>query len=97
MELPAITGPAGSGGECGGCYVVADVAGIVFGSEQLTQTEVQVISIATGRNGTNSTTTSVIAATGQFTFGTAGLVTGANGGFISYGASTVIEVGGATL
>ena len=96
MELPAITGPAG-GGQCGGCYVVADVAGIVFGSKQLTATEVQVISVGVGRNGTNVTTTSVIEARGQFTFGTAGLVTGTNGGFISYGASTVITVQGATL
>ena len=96
MELPAITGPAAND-QCGGCYVVADVAGIVFGSQQLTTTEVQVISVGVGRNGTNVTTTSIVEATGQFTFNTAGLVTGAGAGFVSYGPSTIITVNGATL
>ncbi|MCJ1440625.1 MAG: hypothetical protein MMC23_001111 [Stictis urceolatum] len=92
-QLPEISAPANGG--CGGCYVVADVAGIVFGGVS-TQTAVRQISVGVSPNGTNVTTvTSIVQETGLFTFDPSGLASQAP---VSYHPlnSTVI-VGGATL
>lgn len=100
--LPAITGPAGGQVPCGGCYVVADVAGIFFASETVTITDIAVISMPQGLNGTNGTITtlSTVIATapaGQFSYDTAGLLTGTDGGAIALVNSTVITISGAVL
>lgn len=75
--LPAITGPSGEGPttQCGGCYVVADVAGVVFGNQVINQTvAMEIVSIATGRNGSQSTFTSFVQNVTPFTFGPTGLL-----------------------
>lgn len=75
--LSAIIGPSGEGPTtpCGGCYVVADVAGVVFGNRVINQTVgVEIVSIATGRNGSQSTFTSFVQNITPFTFGPTGLL-----------------------
>ena len=53
---------------CGGCYLVADVAGIVWYSEIfLNQAATAVVSVGVG-NGTRATSTSIIKNQAQFTF-----------------------------
>ena len=94
--LPAITGPsAAAPSGCGGCYVVADVAGVYFGSETITQTHTVITSIGITPNGTNVTSTSLIIASAPFTIFSTGLEPG---GVLSanFGSSTV-TVGGVTL
>lgn len=71
--VPAIAGPSGQPSQCGGCYVVADVAGVVFGSQTFTQVNTAVVSIGMGANGTNVTTTSFTAGAAPFTFDPSGL------------------------
>ena len=103
--LPALTLPssAGAAQSCGGCYVVADVADIVFAPDTVTITGVAVVSMPQGLNGTNGTaytTVSMRSATldvGQFSYNTEGLITGAYGGAVSLVDSTVITISGATL
>ena len=76
-QLPAITGPGSQESQCGGCYVVADVAGIVFGTETFTQTNTALVSIGVGANGTNITSTiSITAAAVPFTFDPTSLTPG---------------------
>jgi len=66
--IPIITGGSGgSNGACGGCYVVADVAGIAFGSETNTATATNQVVVVNGLNSTY-TTTSIIFEQGDFTF-----------------------------
>ena len=83
---PAITG-ASSG--CGGCYVVADVAGIVFGETMITQTQTQVVF-----RGFNATSVSVLLGTQRFSFAP----TGALGqGLTTFAYDPTLTVGGAVL
>ena len=58
-RVPDILGPTSpSNSDCGGCYVVADVAGVFWGTETVTYTSVAAtVSIAFTPNGTNVTTT----------------------------------------
>ena len=94
--LPAITGPAAAASSgCGGCYVVADVAGIYFGNETVTQTHTALTSIGITPNGTNVTSTSIIVASALFTVFPTGLEPG---GVLSanYGGPT-ITIGGVAL
>ena len=55
---PAVTGASTN---CGGCYVVADVAGYVFAEETITQTRTQV-----EFRGFNATTVSSLLGTARF-------------------------------
>ncbi|MCJ1327199.1 hypothetical protein MMC10_003866 [Thelotrema lepadinum] len=90
--LPQSTAPANP--TCGGCYVIADVAGVVFGNE-VVQTATNVVSVGTGKNGTQITT-SFVQQGGEFSFNPSGLITGSPGE-VAFATGTVITVGGATL
>ena len=94
--LPAITGPsAAASSACGGCYVVADVAGIYFGDVTYTQTHTVFTSIGITPNGTNVTTVSFIAASAPFTIFQTGLE---SGGVLSLNTEgPTITVGGVAL
>ena len=91
--LPATTAAPNSA--CGGCYVIADVAAIVFGSELL-QTATQFVSVGVGRNGTQITT-QFLQSGGEFSFNPSGLITGGGGGGVSPFTGTVVTISGATL
>ena len=73
--------------------MVADVAAIVFGDEQIQQTATNVVSVGVGKNGTQITT-SFIQPGGEFTFVPTGLITGQAFGFP---ADSTVVVSGATL
>lgn len=75
--VPAVTAPAQV---CGGCFGVADVLGVVFGDEIITQLHTQVISIGLGNNGTNVTRTTILTGQSQFTFNSGGVVGSASPG-----------------
>jgi len=98
IPIPAVTGGNGGGNvNCGGCYVVADVAGIAFGSETLTQTQTNSVVVVSGLNST-FTTTSIVFEQGQFTFTSGALVSAtalpaASG---SFGANSLV-INGVTL
>ena len=84
-------------GNCGGCYIIADVAGIVFYSEIITQT-VATAFVSVGGNGSlRTTTTQVIENQGEFTFSPTGPVATAGVGVQVNPATSVITVGGALL
>jgi len=61
--LPQVTGPGGSSNSCDGCYVVADIAGIVFGNEVLTVTHTNLVATAIITAGTVSRATVVMTKT----------------------------------
>jgi len=66
--LPDLMGPSSSTVTCGGCYIVADVAGIVWYSEVFINTgATAVVNVGVG-NGTRATSTSLIRNEAQFTF-----------------------------
>jgi len=66
--LPDLMGPSSSTVTCGGCYIVADVAGIVWYSEVFIKTgATAVVNVGVG-NGTRATSTSLIRNEAQFTF-----------------------------
>lgn len=70
---PDLTAPASaasaaaSASACGGCYIVADVAGIVFYSEVFQQTVATAVVSVGVANGSRSTSTSVVQAYPQIT------------------------------
>ena len=89
-------GPTGAPQACGGCYVVADVAGVVFGTETLSATATVTQSVGVGLNGSRITTL-LTENIGQFSFNTGGLlgptqVSGATGG-----SNSTYILSGATL
>ena len=95
---PDLGGISSAAPTCGGCYVVADVAGIVFGSDIVTHTAATaIVSVVTGLNGSRLyTTTSIIENSAPFTFGPTGLIgSGFAATIINFG--TEVTVGGATL
>jgi len=69
IAIPAVTGGSNNGGngDCGGCYVGADVAAIAFGSEVATATATNQIIVMPGMN-SSFTTTSLVFDQGKFTF-----------------------------
>lgn len=95
---PAITAPASANPTCGGCYVIAGVAAIVFGDEQLTETATQLVSVGVGKNGTH-VTTSFQQPVGEFSFNPSGLITtsGEGAGEIQFPPDTIITLSGVTL
>lgn len=96
-EEPATT----AGQTCGGCVIVADVAGIVWYSEVFINTAATAfVGVGVGNNGSRVTRTSIVQNNAEFTFnpqagtapfGTAPLAV-TNVGFV-----TSTEIGGATL
>ena len=96
-KLPDILGgPTGAPQACGGCYVVADVAGVVFGTETLSAIATVTQSVGVGLNGSRVTTL-LTENVGQFSFNTGGLlgptqVPGATGG-----SNSTYVLSGATL
>lgn len=68
MSVADLQGGPTSSHTCGGCYIVADVAGLIWYSEIFINTAAtQVVSVGVG-NGTRATRTSIIANDAQFTF-----------------------------
>ena len=98
---PELAGPTSSNGgasvSCGGCYVVANVAGLVWYSEVFMNTAATaMVSVgASGNNGTRTTSTSVVQNEGDFTFGPGAEPTGAALNQINYDSS--ITISGAVL
>lgn len=85
-------------GQCGGCYVVADVAGVVFAPEPLNQTVATAYLITImGKNGTNITSVSIAENTAPFTFNPSGLITGSRGGATQLITDSIITLSGVTL
>ena len=74
--------------------MIADVAGVVFGDE-IIQTALSVVSVGTGKNGTQITT-SFVQPGGEFTFNPSGLITGTPGETAFASGGTII-ISGATL
>ncbi|KAL9135149.1 MAG: hypothetical protein Q9175_003665 [Cornicularia normoerica] len=74
---PDLAGPGNSSPSgCGGCYLVADVAGVVWYQEVFINTAATaVVSVGVG-NGTSATRTSVVQNEGQFTVGSAAATEG---------------------
>ena len=96
-EEPATT----AGQTCGGCVIVADVAGIVWYSEVFINTAATAfVGVGVGNNGSRVTRTSIVQNEAEFTFnpqaGTAAFGTAplavTNVGFV-----TSTEIAGATL
>ena len=93
---PDLQQPASAGApSCGGCYVVADVAGLVWYSEIFIHTAAtQVVSVGVG-NGTSATRTSIQSDEGAFTYN---LASGAAGGALTQlNFQPEATVGGAIL
>ncbi len=66
--VPDLNGPASSTQTCGGCHIVADVAGVVWYSEIFINTPATAeVNVVVG-NGTRTTSTSTIKNQAQFTF-----------------------------
>ena len=95
VVLPQITGSPQVTG-CGGCYVVADVAAVVFGSQYLTQMDTKLVNIQTGRNGSSYTSTSIIIGRGQLSISTQGDFGGSTAA-VTINNGPTIDVNGATL
>ena len=95
-QAPDLAQAQSTGGACGGCYLVADVAGIVFYSEAFVHTAAtQQVSVGVG-NGTRATKTSTIRNEGAFTYdAVAGETIGAALSTFAYGAT--VTVNGALL
>ena len=97
---PDLAGPAsastGAPVSCGGCYVVADVAGLVWYSEVFINTAATaLVSVGAGGNGTQATRTSIVQNEGDFTFGPGIAPTGAALNQINFDSS--ITISGAVL
>ena len=86
---------AGAAVSCGGCYVVADVAGLVWYSEIFVNTAATAQVLVGTANGTRATRTSIVQNEGQFTFGPDGQATGAALNQINF--DSTIEIAGAVL
>ena len=89
-----ITAPGSAPTNCGGCYVVADVAGIEFGSSTLTQTHTALVSVGANLNST-VVVTSIVGQT-EFSFNTAGVLDPVTGTLFNFGGPTV-TISGVTL
>ena len=75
---PELAGSGTSSQPCGGCYLVADVAGLVWYSEIFLNTAAtELVSVGVG-NGTRATRTSVLQNEGAFTFNPAATAAGSN-------------------
>ena len=75
---PAQEAPTGDAAECGGCQLVADVAGLVWYSQifiNTAATEMVNVGIA---NGTRATRTSVVQNEGEFTYNPGAEASGGN-------------------
>ena len=93
LNAPAASGTQG----CSGCYIVADVAGIVWYSEVFINTAATaVVGIMTG-NGSRATTTQVTQNQAQFTFHPNSQANGADIVETQIRFSPTITVGGAKL
>ena len=80
---------------CGGCYLIADVAGLVWYSEVfLNPAATALVSVGVG-NGTRVTRTSVIQNEGEFTFNPSATVSG--GALTQLNYQPTVNVGGAVL
>ena len=93
---PDLAAPASSSSgapvSCGGCYVVANVAGLVWYSEVFINTAATaLVSVGAANNGTRATSTSIIQNEGDFTFGPGLPATGAALNQINYDSSLTIS------
>jgi len=95
LAAPAISS-SGTTVSCGGCYVVADVAGLVWYSEVFVNTAATaMVSVGAATNGTRATRTSIVQNEGDFTFGPGVEATGAALNQINFDSS--ITIAGAVL
>lgn len=95
LAAPAVTS-SGAPVSCGGCYVVADVAGLVWYSEVFVNTAATaMVSVGMANNGTRATMTSIVQNEGDFTFGPGVEPTGAALNQINY--DSVLTIAGAVL
>ena len=96
--LPDLNGPSSSASACGGCYVVADVAGLVWYSEIFINTgATAVVNVGVG-NGTRETSTSLLQNEAQFTFDpTMATAIGSPLALTSIHYDSTITIGGAVL
>ena len=93
---PDLAGPATAAPSCGGCYIVADVAGLVWYQEVFINTAATaLVSVGVG-NGTSATRTSVIQNEGQFTFNPTD-ATESPGALTQLNFQPTVNVGGAQL
>jgi len=93
---PDLAGPAtATTPSCGGCYLVADVAGLVWYSEVFINTAATAfVSVGVG-NGTSATRTSIVENEGAFTFNPTATVSG--GALTQLNYQPTVNVGGAIL
>ena len=93
---PDLAGPTtATTPSCGGCYLVADVAGLVWYSEVFINTAATAyVSVGVG-NGTSATRTSIVENEGEFTFNPAATVSGNALTQLNY--QPTVNVGGAIL
>ena len=91
-----VSSSSGAPVSCGGCYVVADVAGLVWYSEVFINTAATaMVSVGAAKNGTRATSTSIIQDEGAFTFGPGAEPTGAALNQINY--DSILTISGAVL
>lgn len=81
--------------DCGPCYIVADVAGVIFGTETSTNTVTMVTSVGVGNNGTNITTSYTVGSA-QFSLAPSSLLGGGFTGTL-FDPGPTITLSGAVL
>jgi hypothetical protein len=97
LGQPDVAGPtAAPTVACGSCFILADVAGVIFGETTATNTITLVSSIGVGSNGTNLTT-SYTAGTAEFSFAPSTILGGGFTGTAFDVGPTITIPGGAVL
>ena len=92
---PDLAAPTTATTSCGGCYLIADIAGLVWYSEVFLNTAATaLVSVGVG-NGTRVTRTSVVQDEGEFTFNPSDTVSG--GALTQLNYQPTVNVGGAIL
>ncbi|MCJ1356011.1 MAG: hypothetical protein MMC33_006005 [Icmadophila ericetorum] len=85
-------------GGCSACYIVADVAGIVFALETVNQTVATAfLTTIVGKNGTNITSISIVENTEPFSFSPGGVITGTGGATTQLITGSTVILSGVTL
>lgn len=82
---------------CGGCYLVADVAGLVWYSELFIHTAATAVVSVGNANGTSATRTSIMQNEGVFTYNAANPNGDGGGALTQLAFNPTTDVGGALL
>ena len=102
VPAPDLAQPVSAAPSCGGCYVVADVAGIVWYSEIFINTAATaVVGVAVG-NGSRTTRTSIVQNEAPFTIEPSQLTSGATPAATALALTSIqyeptVTINGATL